>query len=205
MKVYFAGDHAGFEMKKELMAFARSLGHEVEDMGPFEPKAGDDYPDYVIPLAKRVAKAQMNADTEGADGRRLRPQIDADGKGQRESAVRGIVVAGSGQGEIIAMNRVKGARAALLCPCHRTQINADAKTQINADNNDADVRRCSISAELIKVSRDHNDSNIFAIGARFCSLDEAKKGITVWLETPFSGEERHIRRLAKIENLAGGA
>ena len=55
MHIYFAGDHAGFLMKEKLMEFVRSLGHEVEDMGPFEPKAGDDYPDYVIPLAKKVA------------------------------------------------------------------------------------------------------------------------------------------------------
>lgn len=90
--------------------------------------------------------------------------------------VRGVIVAGSGQGEIIAMNRMKGARAALLCPGPQM-------------------------VPLIKASRDHNDSNIFAIGARFCTLDEAKQGITVWLETPFSGEERHIRRLEKIEAL----
>lgn len=154
MKLYFAGDHAGFEMKKELINFVRSFGHEVEDLGPFESKAGDDYPDYVMPLAKRVAEAERS--------------------GQRQSAVRGIVVAGSGQGEIIAMNRVKGARAALFCPCNLA---------------------------LVRASRDHNDSNIFAIGARFCTPDEAREGIQVWLETPFSGDERHVRRLQKIEEL----
>jgi ribose 5-phosphate isomerase B len=148
MRVFFAGDHAGFEMKGKLIEFVRSLGHTVEDLGPLEPKAGDDYPDFVIPLAKKVA-------------------------GNQSTEVRGVVVAGSGQGEIIAMNRIKGARAALFCPCN---------------------------LELIKASRDHNDSNIFAIGARFCTLDEAKKGITVWLETPFSNEERHIRRLKKIDS-----
>ena len=140
MKIYFAGDHAGFEMKEKLIDFVRSLGHEAEDLGPFEPKAGDDYPDFVIPLAKKVA--------------------------------------GSGQGEIIAVNRIKGARAALFCPCN---------------------------LELIKASRDHNDSNIFSIGARFCSLEEAKKGVQVWLETPFSNDERHVRRLAMIEALVPNA
>ncbi len=163
MKIYFAGDHAGFEMKQELMEFVRGLGHTVEDLGPLEPKAGDDYPDFVIPLAKKVAGNPPPTPSfikEGAKG------VDL---------VRGIVVAGSGQGEIIAMNRIKGARAALFCPCN---------------------------LDLIKASRDHNDSNIFAIGARFCTLDEAKKGVTVWLETPFSGDERHIRRLQKIDLLA---
>ena len=111
MIVYFAGDHAGLELKKEMMDFVRLLGHEVEDLGPFEPKSGDDYPDYVIPLAKKVA-------------------------GRESTEVRGIVVAGSGQGEIIAMNRLPGARAALFCPCN---------------------------LDLVKASRDHNDSNIFAI------------------------------------------
>ncbi len=149
MKIYFAGDHAGFEMKQKLMEFVRSLGHTVEDLGPLEPKAGDDYPDYVIPLAKKVA-------------------------GKPSTELRGIVVAGSGQGEIIAMNRIKGARAALFCPGPQM-------------------------IPLIKASRDHNDSNIFAIGARFCTLEEAKKGIIVWLETSFSGDERHIRRLKKID------
>lgn len=147
MLVYFAGDHAGFEMKEEMMGFVKELGHTVEDLGPFEPKAGDDYPDFVIPLARKVA-------------------------GTPSAEVRGIVVAGSGQGEIIAMNRVPGARAALFCPCN---------------------------LELVKASRDHNDSNIFAIGARFCTLEEARKGIKLWLETPFSGEERHVRRLRKID------
>lgn len=164
MLLLFAGDHAGFEMdnmKEKLMEFVRSLGHDVEDLGPVEPKAGDDYPDYVIPLARKVASQEARNKTE-------RNQHGSDAE------VRGIVVAGSGQGEIIAMNRIKGARAALFCPCN---------------------------LELIKASRDHNDSNIFAIGARFCTVDEAKQGIKLWLETPFSGEERHIRRLQKIEAL----
>ncbi|MDO8564771.1 MAG: RpiB/LacA/LacB family sugar-phosphate isomerase [bacterium] len=154
MKVYFAGDHAGFEMKQELMEFVRGLGHEVEDMGPLEPKSGDDYSDYVIPLAKKVAKGAPFAAKGVPFG------------------VRGIVVAGSGQGEIIAMNRIKGARGALLAPGPQM-------------------------VPLIIASRDHNDSNIFSIGARFCTLEEAKKAITVWLETPFSNAERHIRRLQK--------
>jgi|SRR3989344_5092578 len=147
MKIYFAGDHAGLDMKNELIVFVRSMGHEVEDLGPFEPKSDDDYPDYVMPLARKVA-------------------------GQSSESVRGIVVAGSGQGEMIAMNRIRGARAAIFCPGN---------------------------TELIKASRDHNDSNIFSIGARFCTVEQAKEAIKIWLETPFSEAERHIRRLAKID------
>ena len=164
MKIYFAGDHAGFEMKGELMEFARSLGHETEDLGPFEPKSGDDYPDFVIPLAKKVAEQSERLNLEA--GKRF----------NLDSEIRGIVVAGSGQGEIIAMNRVRGARAALLCPGPQM-------------------------VPLIKASRDHNNSNIFAIGARFCTLEQAKEAVKLWLETPFSNADRHVRRLQKIEAL----
>ncbi len=149
MKVFFAGDHAGFEMKGKLIDFVRSLGHEVEDLGPFEPKSGDDYPDFVIPLAKRMA-------------------------GQPSTEVRGVVAAGSGQGEIIAMNRIKGARAALLAPGPQM-------------------------IPLIVASRDHNDSNIFSIGTRFCTLEQAQEAVKLWLETPFSNDERHVRRLKKVD------
>lgn len=193
MKIYFAGDHAGFEMKGKLIDFVRSLGHEVEDLGPLSYDANDDYPDFVIPLARKVASQEARNETErnqhGTDAEKTTTPQSLPWKG---GEVRGIVVAGSGQGEIIAMNRVHGARAALFCPCTGTQINADK---------DADKRRCAVGLELIKASRDHNDSNIFAIGARFCTLDEAKKGITIWLATPFSGDARHIRRLQKIDAL----
>ena len=170
MHIYFAGDHAGFEMKQELMEFVRSLGHDVEDMGPFSYNPNDDYSDFVIPLAKKIGEKVQ----KGERGERGEKGQRKSASSPRQSATRGIVVAGSGQGEIIAMNRVRGARAALFCPCN---------------------------LDLIKASRDHNDSNIFALGARFCTLDEAKQGITVWLKTPFSGDERHMRRLQKIEEL----
>ena len=199
------------------MEFVRSLGHEVEDLGPFEPKAGDDYPDYVIPLAKKVAsyspliKGALPTSSArgevpsprgggvGAAGGMSKSSDLADSatsfkKGGIEDVVRGIVVAGSGQGEIIAMNRVKGARAALFCPC--------PETQISTDDGDADKRGCR-GLELIKASRDHNDSNIFAIGARFCNEEQAMEAVKLWLETPFSNDERHIRRLRKIEDLTG--
>lgn len=163
MHIYFAGDHAGFEMKGKLMEFVRSLGHEVEDLGPFSLDAEDDYPDFVIPLAQKVVDQSK------------RLNLESEKRFNLDSETRGIVVAGSGQGEIIAMNRVRGARAALFCPCN---------------------------FDLIKASRDHNNSNIFAIGARFCTLEQAKEAVRLWLETPFSGDERHVRRLAKIEKLA---
>lgn len=166
MKIYFAGDHAGFEMKDKLIDFVRSLRHEVEDLGPHSYDPQDDYVDFVVPLAKRIAKNPPP----------FSPSFIKGGGGGVDLDTRGIIVAGSGQGEIIAVNRVKSARATLLCPGPQM-------------------------VPLIQASRDHNNSNILCVGARFCTLDEAKQGIKLWLETPFSNEERHIRRLKKIDAL----
>ncbi|MFY9457867.1 MAG: RpiB/LacA/LacB family sugar-phosphate isomerase [Candidatus Spechtbacterales bacterium] len=87
---------------------------------------------------------------------------------------RGIVIGGSGQGEAIVSNRYKGVRAAVY------------------------VAR-SLDLELVRLMREHNDSNVLSLGARFVSEEDAKEVVRVWLETPFSGEERHKRRIAKIE------
>ncbi|MDO8620511.1 MAG: RpiB/LacA/LacB family sugar-phosphate isomerase [bacterium] len=149
MRILFAGDHAGFELKRELMAFVKTLGHEVEDCGPLSFDKTDDYPDFVIPMAKKVA-------------------------GKPSTEVRGVVAAGSGQGEVIAANRVAGVRAVVYY-----------------GNNPS----------MVKVSRDHNDSNVITIGTRFVTLEDAKEAVRLWLETPFSNDERHVRRLQKIEAL----
>ncbi len=162
MHIYFAGDHAGFELKKDLLEFVKELGHEVEDLGPFSYDVNDDYPDFVIPLARRVAEENT-------------PQSPPSKEGGGET--RGIICAGSGQGEVMAANRIRGARAAVYYG-GRTDI--------------------------VRVSREHNNSNILSIGARFIGEDEAKEGIKVWLETPFSNDERHVRRLAKIDNMGQG-
>lgn len=84
MKIYLAGDHAGYRLKSALMEHLAMLGHEVEDIGPHELNPEDDYPDYVIPLAEKVA---------------------------RDEASLGIICAGSGQGEAMCANRTKGVRA----------------------------------------------------------------------------------------------
>lgn len=85
----------------------------------------------------------------------------------------GIILGGSGQGEAIVANKVSGIRAAVL--------------------NHANL-------DIVKLSREHNDANILSIGARFLTEHEAKEAIKLWLETPFSGEERHARRIAKIHS-----
>lgn len=145
MKIFIAADHAGFEMKQELKRYLEDLGYELEDVGPFALDPTDDYPDYVIPLAKKVAQ---------------------------NPGSRGIIVAGSGQGEIMCANKVRGIRAALLYDEYSARI-----------------------------SRDHNDATVAALGARVLDIETAKRLVKLWLETPFSGEERHKRRLQKIADL----
>lgn len=142
MKIIIATDHAGFELKEKVKAFLEG-DHEVEDMGSFEYDKNDDYPDFIKPAAEKVT----------------------------EENCKGIIFGWSGQGEAIAANRIKGARAAVYY---------------------------GGNMEIIKLSREHNDANILSIGAGFVDEEEAKKAITLWLETKFLGEERHKRRIDKI-------
>ena len=88
-------------------------------------------------------------------------------------AVKGIVIGGSGQGEAICANKFYGIRAAVYY---------------------------GGNMDIVKLSREHNDANIISLGARFMSPAEALNAVTMWLNTPFSGDERHIRRIKKIEN-----
>lgn len=145
MKVYIGSDHAGFELKKRLVIELAHQGHEVADMGPSSMNPDDDYPDILRPVAEAVAG---------------------------ESGSFGIVLGGSGQGEAMVANRVKGARAALY------------------DGGALDG---------VKLSREHNDANILALGARLASEREAMHAVTLFLSTPFSGEARHLRRIKKLD------
>jgi ribose 5-phosphate isomerase B len=147
MKLFFASDHAGFELKKSLIDFATSLGFEVGDKGDFTPEEKDDYPDFVSLVAKEISN---NPDQ------------------------RGVVIGGSGQGEAIVCNRFPNVRCALWY------------------GGDMDI---------VRLSREHNDANILSLGARFVSVEDAKNALKTWLETDFSNEERHVRRLVEIENI----
>lgn len=144
MKIFIASDHAGFYLKKQLIQYLKIKDYEVEDCGAFEMDEQDDYPDFIIPCAQKVAK-------------------------DKESF--GIVIGGSGNGEQIAANKVKGIRAALYN---------------------------SGKAEIAKLAREHNDANILSLGARFITPDDAKRAVTAWLEAEFEGG-RHEARIKKIE------
>jgi ribose 5-phosphate isomerase B len=147
MKIYISADHAGFYLKKQLIQYLEIKDYEVEDCGAFEMDEADDYPDFVIPCAQKVA-------------------------GDKDSL--GIVIGGSGNGEAIAANKVNGIRAAVFYGGGKF--------------------------EIPKLAREHNNANILSLGARFVSADDAKRGITAWLEAKFEGG-RHQKRLDKIAGI----
>jgi ribose 5-phosphate isomerase B len=145
MKIYLASDHAGFALKNELVQFLREQGKEAEDLGPATLDSGDDYPDFIMPLAKRVAA---------------------------EEGAMGVALGGSGEGEAMAANRIEGVRAA----------------EYYGGN-----------LEIVTLAREHNDANVLSLGARFVNTEEAKQALALFLETPFSGDERHERRINKLD------
>lgn len=157
MKIYFASDHAGFEMKQALIEFVKTLGHEVADCGPTSLDPEDDYPVYVTCAASAVS---------------------------HRAADRGIVIGASGQGEAMVANRFPGVRAAVYYGDGASQLDMGGKT-----------------LGMLESTREHNDANILSIGARFIDLAEAKDAVSVWLDTPFSGEERHKRRITQIDEV----
>jgi len=161
MKIAITTDHSGFEALKELRTFLESLGHTCVDFGPqaFDPE--DDYPDFMFPAAKAVADGSCDV---------------------------GIIMGGSGQGEAIAANRIKGIRCAVF---YGSVI---AKTAIDAEGTMSDD-----PYEIVKLSRQHNNANILSLSARFLTMDEMKQASRVWLETPTTDVERHLRRIAKLD------
>ncbi len=147
MKIYVASDHAGFQLKSELITFISSLGFDVIDCGPKEYVHDDDYPDYVSLVGQNISK---------------------------DASSMGIVLGWSGQGEAMVANRFKGVRCAVFY---------------------------GGSKHVITLSREHNDANVLSLGAHFITSFEAKQAVELWLKTKFSNEERHVRRLKKLENI----
>ena len=142
MRIHIGSDHAGLEFKNELITHLVGNGHDVTDHGPYEYDALDDYPDFCIPCAEAVAK---------------------------DASSLGIVLGGSGNGEQIAANKVKGVRAALVW-----------------------------SIETAALAREHNNANVISVGQRLHSADFVKQLIDTFIATKFPGDERHVRRIEKI-------
>jgi ribose 5-phosphate isomerase B len=165
MKIAVTTDHAGFEALQTLKTFLEALGHEIVDFGPRSFDKDDDYPDFMFPAAQAVAEGECQA---------------------------GIILGGSGQGEAMAANRLKGVRAAVF---YGPVI---AKTAINAEGETSDD-----PYEILKLSRQHNHANVLSLAGRFLSLDEMKQAIRTWLDTPYSDAERHIRRIKKLDEPVG--
>ncbi len=139
MRVHLGTDHAGFELKETLKTWLAENGHEPVDHGALEHDPLDDYPPFC------VAAAQAAVDEPGS---------------------LAVVIGGSGNGEQIAANKVRGARAALAW-----------------------------STETAALARQHNNAQVVSIGARMHTADEAIEIVRTFLETPWSDEERHQRRI----------
>jgi len=143
VRIAIGGDHAGYPLKQHLAQVLKEWGHEVDDLGTYS-EAPVDYP----PYCAAVARAVMHGDAD-----------------------RGVVLGGSGQGEQISANKVRGARAALC--------------------NDLYTAR---------MARAHNDANVLSIGARIVAPPLAEEILQLFLDTPFEGG-RHLRRLEEIAEI----
>jgi ribose 5-phosphate isomerase B len=141
MKIGIGSDHAGFEYKEQIRHLLQELGHTVTDFGTDSAQPVD-YPLFIRPVAQAVARGDCE---------------------------RGIVLGGSGNGEAIVANRVRGIRCALCW-----------------------------NLESAKLGRQHNDANMISLGQRMISVDLARQIVRTWLDTPFEGG-RHQRRIDLID------
>ena len=145
MKIGIAADHGGYELKEKLRSWLLSLGHDIKDFGANELNNTDDYPDFVIPMARAVANKEVE---------------------------RGIAVCGSGVGASVAANKIAGARAALI------NDHFSAHQGVEDD-----------------------DLNILCLGGRVAGNMLAQELVQSFLTARFTGEERHLRRLQKVQQL----
>ena len=141
--IIIGSDHAGFKLKEALKAYLAELAYKVEDLGT-DSEESVDYPPIMAAVAKKVAK----------------------------SSNLGIILGGSGQGEAMTANRIKGIRATVFYGGPK---------------------------KIITLSKEHNNANILSLGARFLTEKEAKEAVSLWLKTKFSNEERHKRRIKEID------
>lgn len=146
MPLYIASDHGGYQLKKTIVNFVeKQLEQAITDLGPAKYVETDDYPDYAIPLAQKVAENDKN---------------------------RGILLCKNGVGVCIAANKIAGIRAGI-------GYNLMAAETMKTDDN----------------------TNILCLPAKLLSDEHAQAVVRKWLETEFSGEERHVRRLEKVAKL----
>lgn len=142
MRVHIAADHAAFEAKQSLADRLRAQGHDVVDHGAFVYDAEDDYPSFCFAAAEAVAG---------------------------EPGSLGVVMGGSGNGEQIAANKVRGIRAALAW-----------------------------SVETARLAREHNDANVVSVGARMHSVEDVQAIVDTFIATAYSDAERHSRRIGQL-------
>jgi ribose 5-phosphate isomerase B len=141
MVIGIGSDHAGFEYKERIKQLLKELGHQVRDFGTNSPEQVD-YPVYIRPVAEATAKGEVE---------------------------RGIVLGGSGNGEAIVANRVRGVRCALCW-----------------------------NLESARLGREHNDANVLSLGQRMMPIELALEIVRIWLTTPFAGG-RHLQRIQEID------
>ncbi len=142
MKIAIGSDHAGFLYKGKIITFLQGLGHTVKDFGT-NSEESTDYPLFIRPVAEAVARGEFE---------------------------RGIVLGGSGNGEAMAANRVKGVRCALCW-----------------------------NAESAMLGRRHNNANVLSIGERMMTIETALEIVRIWLDTPFEGG-RHQKRIEMLDS-----
>lgn len=172
-KIIIGSDHAGFAIKEALKPFLEMLGYEVHDCGPAKYDPDDDYPDYISPVAREISKHVGHVG-------------DAD-------AVKGIILGASGQGEAMVANKFPNVRAAVYYGYGLEQGKHDHKKE--------EIQALT-AMRIIELSRLHNDANVLSLGAKFMDENEAKAAVKLWLETPFSGEARHKRRIEEMEKIS---
>lgn len=143
MRIHIGGDHAAYDLKFTLVTFLQAKGYDVLDHGPQYLDPEDDYPVAVLRVAQAVSG---------------------------DPGAFGIVLGGSGNGEQMAANKVRGIRAAL-----------------------------AYNVEVAELARTHNNAQVLAIGSRMNTPEQAKAMVEAFLTTEFSGDQRHVRRLAMVE------
>lgn len=144
MRIVLGSDHAGFEMKQNIIAHVQAMGHEVIDVGTSSTSPVD-YPDYAEALGMAIVNKR---------------------------AERGILICGSGIGAVVAANKIPGIRAGLCHDCYSAHQGVE-----------------------------HDDINVLVLGARVIAAELAHDLVWLFLNAQFTGEERHLQRLAKLKNL----